>query len=235
MAAEKRNVYRYNKEGLTPFLGAVLRKYTTSGQWDWATEQINKPQPQLTTAFVVATTKIGKETVQLSEEEHVALQALRSGLTIQNWTCSHLFRVWLLLHIDVTDKQRYTQLIERLFRVADLNELVALYSALPLLAYPDSWRMRCAEGVRSNMGDVLRAVICNNPYPSEELQESAWNQLVLKAFFVDLPVEQIIGIHERANARLAETLADYVAERKSAGRDVHPKIYELMSGFVEEK
>ena len=63
-----------------------------------------------------------------------------------------------------------------------MNELVALYSALPLLAYPEAWVHRCTEGIRSNIGPVLEAIMIANPYPSENLSEAAWNQVVLKAF-----------------------------------------------------
>jgi hypothetical protein len=52
--------------------------------------------------------------------------------------------------------------------------------------------------------------------------------MVLKAFFTDKDVTQITGLNERKNARLAQTLADYAAERRAAGRSLPPHIEELM-------
>ncbi len=37
----------------------------------------------------------------------------------------------------------------------------------------------------------------------------AWNQLVLKAFFTEKPIQQIIGLDERANEKLASTAYDF--------------------------
>ncbi|GAA4340928.1 hypothetical protein GCM10023184_38970 [Flaviaesturariibacter amylovorans] len=95
--------------------------------------------------------------------------------------------------------------------------------------------MRCAEGIRSNIGDVLQAIMCNNPYPSENLEEAAWNQMVLKAFFTEKPVEQIIGLDERANRELAKILSDYAHERWAAHRPVNPLLWRCVGPFIDEK
>jgi hypothetical protein len=116
-----------------------------------------------------------------------------------------------------------------------MNELVALYSSLPLLAYPESWRFRCTEGIRSNIGSVLEAIMYDNPYPAEQLDEAAWNQLVLKAFFTEKHVERIVGLDKRANRQLAHILTDYVHERRSAHRKVDPQLWRLIGQFIDEK
>ena len=118
------------------------------------------------------------------------------------------------------------------FLAAEMNELVALYSALPLLAYPERWSKRCADGIRSNIGDVLQAIMCNNPYPSEQLEEKAWNQLVLKAFFTEKPIFEIIGLDERANGELANILSDYAHERWAAGRTINPLLWRCVGKFI---
>jgi hypothetical protein len=109
-----------------------------------------------------------------------------------------------------------------------------LYSSLPLMAYPESWRRRCAEGIRSNIGQVLEAIICNNPYPSEYLDEPAWNQLVLKAIFTEKPVLEIIGLKKRMNRNLAQSLSDYAHERWAARRPVNPLLWICVSPFIRE-
>ena len=116
-----------------------------------------------------------------------------------------------------------------------MNEQVALYSALPVLHFPEAWRHRCTEGIRSNIGTVLEAIMCHNVYPSQYLEEAAWNQLVLKAFFTEKPVHQIIGLDARANKELAYILSDYAHERWAAGRSVHPQLWRCVAPFVDDK
>jgi hypothetical protein len=118
---------------------------------------------------------------------------------------------------------------------AEMNEQVALYSALPVLAYPEQWQRRCAEGIRSNIGMVLEAIMCNNPYPSETLEQAPWNQMVLKAFFTEKPIHQIIGLDERANKELAHILSNYAHERWAAHRSVPPMLWRCVAGFVDEE
>ena len=77
--------------------------------------------------------------------------------------------------------------------------------------------------------------MCNNPYPAENLNEAAWNQMVLKAFFTEKPIDQIIGLDERANERLARTLSDYAHERWAAHRSVNPLLWRCVAPFINEQ
>jgi hypothetical protein len=139
------------------------------------------------------------------------------------------------MHFPSGDKTTYTRAIENLFLNAEMSEQVALYSSLPLLAFPELWRKRCAEGIRSNIGQVLESIICNNPYPAEQLDEAAWNQLVLKGIFTEKPVLEIYGLEKRANQRLADSLSDYAHERWAAHRPVNPLLWICVSHFINEK
>jgi hypothetical protein len=138
------------------------------------------------------------------------------------------------MQLDSTDKEAYINRIENLFPQAEMNELVALYSALPVLIYPEAWKFRCAEGIRSNIGIVLDAIMYHNPYPAKYLDEGAWNQLVLKAFFTDKNMNYIEGLDERSNPHLANTLFDYGEERWAAGRTTNPQIWRLTGKYMDE-
>ncbi|MDQ2862379.1 MAG: EboA domain-containing protein, partial [Bacteroidota bacterium] len=116
----------------------------------------------------------------------------------------------------------------------EMNELADLYASLPVFAYPEMWVKRCAEGIRSNIGIVLDAIMYDNPYPSKYLDEAAWNQLVLKAFFTDKDANRIIGLDARANKNLASTLIDYAHERWAAGRSVNVQLWRLVGKFIDE-
>lgn len=151
-----------------------------------------------------------------------------SKYTIASWTEETLCRVWMLMQIPVLPKENYIEKINRLFVAAELNEQVALYSALPFLEYPENWISRCEEGIRSNIGLILEAIMYYNPYPAANLSEPAWNQMILKAFFTDKDINKVSGIKDRLNKDLSDTLIDYVKERESAGRTVNPDIYQLI-------
>lgn len=179
--------------------------------------------------------KTGRELIRCTTQQKEALLSARLHFIIDGWSVDRLCRVWLLLHIDAAKKENYIHTIENLFSTAEMNELVALYSALPVLQFPESWAHRCTEGIRSNIGIVLEAIICNNPYPSEQLTEGAWNQLVMKAFFTDKPIHKIIGLDQRANKELANMLWDYAKERWAASRTVNPQLWRCIGKFIDAK
>jgi hypothetical protein len=142
-------------------------------------------------------------------------------------------RARLVLSLPSDDRGDYLATLERVFTHADMGESVALYQTLPLLPYPEAHRARAAEGLRTNMTAVFNAIALHNPYPAEQFDEGAWNQMVLKAVFVDSPLHAIQGIDERANAKLARMLVDYAHERWAAGRSVTPELWRPVGPFAE--
>ncbi len=186
---------------------------------------------QVAKVFVMLPRKTGKLSVAINEDQQKALDTAGYGY-IRNWTIDRLSRVWLLSNLTLPDKEQLYSTLERLFLSAEVNEAVALYSALPFLPYPEIWVKRCAEGIRSNIGSVLEAIMENNPYPAAHLDEAAWNQLVLKAFFTEKNIKLIVGLDERANLQLALTLVDYAKERWAAGRQVNPQLWRMVGRFI---
>lgn len=152
--------------------------------------------------------------------------AANTPLIVVNWSVVRLIRVWLLSLIE-DEEEEYVRFINSLFAYSDMNELEALYSSLSILKHPKAWIERCKEGVRSNIGLVQEAVVENNKYPFLHLDEVAWNQLVLKAFFTGKNILNIYGLFERNNKALAESIIDYIYERDSANRNIHPILWLL--------
>ena len=236
----ERVVFTYNIDLLRSTLAECISRHVATDTWNWLQEKAaavsrNENTQNLMVAFAATSRKTGKQPVTLSESEIKEIQLIRPHLTVRHWAIDRLCRVWLLMHVDTTHPDEYVRTIEKLFPTAEMNELVALYSALPVLAYPELWRGRCAEGIRSNIADVLESIMCNNPYPSESLDEPAWNQLVLKAIFTEKPINQIVNLDQRANQNLADTLSDYAHERWAAHRPVHPLLWRCVGKFINEK
>jgi hypothetical protein len=59
--------------------------------------------------------------------------------------------------------------------------------------------------------------------------------MVLKAFFTEKKVEEIVGLDERANPELANILSDYAHERWAAHRSVNPQLWRCVGKFMAEK
>ena len=230
-------MFGYDATKMKGLIWEVIVKNTSAETQEWLQKlgNIQNGTANFNTAFILAPRKTGKAIIHFSKAEKEELSAIRSGFSVDGWAIDRLCRVWLLLQLDATDKDKYFRTIENLFLAAEMNELVALYSALPLLAYPEIWVKRCAEGIRSNIAGVLEAIMLHNAYPAENLEQAAWNQLVLKAFFTEKPVQLITGLDVRANKELAYTLVDYAKERWAAGRKVNPMLWRLVGKFIDER
>ncbi|MEJ7779205.1 MAG: EboA domain-containing protein [Daejeonella sp.] len=227
-------MFDYDAERLRDVILQLTRSNISPEATLWFSGKLDISETSaINAAFSLIPRKTGVSVIKLRSFDRESISTIKPGLSVEGWTADRLCRVCLLLHLDAPDKDTYFKTIEALFLAAEMNELVALYSALPLLAYPDIWRMRCAEGIRSNIGGVLEAIMHHNPYPAKHLDEKAWNQLVLKAFFTDKDVNKIYGLDERANAELALILSDYAHERWAAGRKVNPLLWRLTTNYID--
>lgn len=235
-------------KNLASLIESIIRRNLDSDSWEWllaraAAVREDSTGTSLNLTFTAIPRKTGKKDPAVTADEQQEIDRLLPGFYIQDWAVDRLSRVWLLMQADPTStdstgtdltspdpasRNAYIKKIENLFAAAEMSELVALYSALPILAYPEEWRKRCAEGIRSNIATVLEAIIHRNPYPAAWLDEPAWNQLVVKAFFTDKEISLITGLEQRANRNLANILADYARERQAAGRPVNPQLWELL-------
>jgi len=227
-------MFNYNFDTLNHIFRSLIEKNVDKPTLEWLDEKAALANDadafnKFKIGFSIVSRKVDKRPVLLEETEKEKIQSLVPGFSIARWSVKKLCRVWLIMQVKAEDRGLYIARIEELFRDADMNELATLYAAMPLLAYPEYWEAQCAEGVRSNIGYVLDAVIMDNPYPWQHLSEEAWNQLVLKAFFTEKDISRIVGLQFRMNASLVQALNDYAAERKAAGREVNPELWNLVN------
>jgi hypothetical protein len=220
------------------FLKGVLSENVTAGAMDWLVAQEERigtspGHMKLFLAFSQASRHFSKEVVRLSEERRLEALKIRSGFQLSTWTALQTARTFLILGVVSDRDDDWIPILDRLFESADMHEQEALYAALPLFPFPEKLVSRAAEGIRTNITSVFDAVALDNPYPSEYLDEAAWNQLLLKAIFMQRPLYRVAGADGRANLRLAKTLVDYVHERWSAGRNVIPELWRFLVPFVD--
>jgi hypothetical protein len=127
----------------------------------------------------------------------------------------------------------FAQRLRALATTADLGELITIYKGLPLYPEPETLVPLATEGLRTSMRPVFEAVAHRNPFPAEHFPQSAWNQMVLKAMFIDSPLSPIVGLDQRWNRDLAKILVDYAHERWAAGRPVSPELWRGVGRFAD--
>lgn len=182
-------------------------------------------------AFSLVTRQTGKQDLALSAQDLEDAAAARPGWQPNGWRIDEAARLYLLL-TSTADGERFARRLDQLCATADVDELITLYRGLPLYPEPERYRLRAAEGLRSNMRTVFEAVAHHNPYPAEQLPQAAWNQMVLKALFVGTTLDPIIGLDERANLDLARMLCDFAHERWAAHRPVSPELWRCVGPFA---
>lgn len=186
-------------------------------------------------AFAKIPSVVGKEKVAFTAVSLQKAYELRKGWNPENMFMDQAARILLLLSLPADDSSYYLNRLKKFFEVADMNELTTLCLGLPLYPFQERQVEMAKQGLRSNIKTVFEAVAANNPFPADFFDTDAWNQMVLKALFVESPVYKIYGIDVRANSELARMLCDYAHERWAAGRIVNPELWRCVGPFIDDK
>ncbi len=223
---------------ITDWLAAILKKRLSSDAWSWLADaaEKNRRAPSERHVFIqfsMAIRQSGKDKLSLSSEELHAAQNIIANWTPQYWRIDHAIRIYLVLCLDGLAQADFCTTLDRLFQAADLGEAEALYLSLPLLPYPDAHVARASEGLRSNIKTVFEAVAHFSPYPRQHFDEMTWNQMVLKALFVDAQLDPIVGLDERCNAALTTMLCQYAHERWAASREISIELWRCVGAHPE--
>ena len=182
-------------------------------------------------AFSKASRHFKKETLS---SELGAISLDESGMlpfSPSHWDSLQAARTFLLLQLP-QEKTSWMTTVQQLFETADMHEQQAMYAALPLLPFAEDLLPRAIEGCRTNMSLVFDAIALNNPYPARFFPEANWNQLVLKAIFMQRPLYLIQDLDRRCNSVLAAMATDFAHERWAAGRAVMPEVWRLLVPFI---
>lgn len=142
-------------------------------------------------------------------------------LDATSWRWLDLGRAALVLAaLEHTPPAEQVALVEQLVRTAELGEQESLLRALPLLPEPARFVPIAVDSCRTNATTVFAAIAVDNPLPAASFPAGSFNQMVLKAIFMGVPVAGIVGLETRASPELARMARDYASERRAAGRSV---------------
>ncbi|MDB5439646.1 MAG: hypothetical protein JWM33_2073 [Caulobacteraceae bacterium] len=185
----------------------------------------------LAISFGLAPRKVGKAPLALTADDVMAAQIARPGWRPQDLSLDQAARIVLLL--EIAPAGDFPARLKTLLTTADLNEQIAAYRGLPLYPRPTDLTPIAAEGLRSAVRAVFEGVAHDNPFPAEQFTDDAWNQMVLKALFVEAKLAPIMGLDSRWNAGLARMLSDYARERASAGRPISVELWRGVGRFAD--
>lgn len=201
----------------------------------WLEKQLAKSiQPPSTRDFYMTYTLIGRKIPdQALSWEGDRPDALEAYLKLQQPNLRELTRIYVLATALEADPDAFVPKVSKLIEVADTGELVTFLKFLPLLPHNEAFTFTAVEALRTNIATVFDAIALDNPYPIEHFNDQQWNQMFLKAAFMQRDLLRIPGISKRANPSLARIVSDYAHERWAASRPVDPAIWQPVGPFVE--
>ena len=190
--------------------------------------QMIKSDQEFFISFALVNKKIPRDLVQPTLEQVKNFHRINSEFTIENWTLDQLCRLSLLMNYPLLNLQNLTKLIS----VADTQEQITIYKSIFYLKNASQYTPLVVDGIRTNITGIFDAITLKNLYPAKYFSQDQWNQMVLKAIFMERPVYQIEGIDHRKNEKLAIILFDYARERWAASRRVTPELWRMMLGYL---
>jgi len=143
-------------------------------------------------------------------------------------------RICLLSEVLSDDEEFYTPKVANIIQVADTGELETFLKFLILLPNPQAYKQTAVEALRTNIAIIFDAISLNNPYPAKYFNDQQWNQMYLKAAFMERDLSQIESVDERANEDLARIISDYAHERWAASRKIDPLFWRPVTNFLNE-
>ncbi|MDG1572611.1 EboA domain-containing protein [Robiginitalea sp. M366] len=145
-----------------------------------------------------------------------------------------LARVYLLARVLDANPEYFVPKVRQLAQVADTGELVTLLRYLSTLPSAAQLSDLAVDALRTNIADVFDAIALRNPYPARYFNTDQWNQMYLKAAFMQRDLLAIPGVEARANADLARIISDYAHERWAASRDIDPIFWRPVAAYLDQ-
>jgi hypothetical protein len=218
-------------------LTSILTATASPQSLKWLTDTLDRQkevfhQRQFYYAFSGATRHFAKTPVTVTPQQAAQLHAEIPGFTVETWTEDQVARCVLLLLLARQPSEVFQEALTALIGHADMREAAAIYAAFPLLPEPAFLLPLAREALRSNIVSVFDALALRNPFPADHFADDAWNQMILKCFFLQRPTHFVIGLDRRANADLSRALFDYAHERWAAHRPVTPDLWRSSASFV---
>ena len=216
-------------------LKAILKVNLNAGDFDWLEQKLDhikkeKSSKDLFLNYSILGSRIPDTPLN---QLHMEDKGLQGYLELQGANKRQMARIFLLVDVLVADPSFFAPKVNNIIQVADTSELVTFLKFLTLLPDAGSFKTTAVDTLRTNISTVFDAITLNNPYPSRYFNGQQWNQMYLKAAFMQRDLSKIVDIDKRANADLARIISDYAHERWAASRDIDPYFWRPVTQFLE--
>ncbi|MDR7304173.1 EboA domain-containing protein [Haloactinomyces albus] len=156
-------------------------------------------------------------------------QAPASGSEERGWTVDDAARTLMMAALPLSGADLGEE-VAALYRYGDAAEKRGVLRGLGPLDTGDKLGDHALplvhDGLRTNDTRLIAAALA--AYGARHLEPAGYRQGVLKCVFLGIPLADISGLAERADAELARMLADYAHERRAAGRDIPADVFGLV-------
>jgi hypothetical protein len=114
--------------------------------------------------------------------------------------------------------QEQPQQIKAAFKFGDECEQIAIIKGLSRIDGQGLLNDLAIATGRTNSLNLFSAIALNNDYAMQYYEQRAYQQLVLKALFMDLDIAKIVGLKQRHCPELSTLAMDLVKERLASDR-----------------
>ena len=142
-------------------------------------------------------------------------------------------RIYLLARVLDEGPEYFVPKVARLIQLADTGELETFLKFMILLPHAEDFKTVAVDSLRTNIATVFDAIALNNPYPPVYFDDQQWNQMYLKAAFMQRNLNEIVDVDKRSNKELARIISDYAHERWAASRDIDPVFWRPVSNYIQ--
>lgn len=216
-------------------LGLIIEANVEVETWEWISEKLHKiiELQSAKDLYLTYSLLAGKISPVNSWQEVSTIGNISEFLNDHGADLLQISRIYLLARVLEEDQAYFTSKVSNLIQVADTRELVTFLRFLILLPNPEKFIKVGVEALRTNIATVFDAIALNNPYPACYFNEEQWNQMYLKAAFMQRNLNDILDVDKKANKALARIISDYAHERWAASRDVDPLLWRPVSAFLD--
>ncbi len=216
-------------------LSNLIEKEISAEKKEWLDEKISKikedkSSKELYLTYSLIASKIDKTILENQTES----SELTDYLALHKASALEIARIYLLTQVLEVDPEFFISKVANIIQIADKSELATFLKYLILLPNPENFKSTAVDSLRTNIASVFDALALNNPYPGQFFNDQQWNQMFLKAAFMQRDLTQISDIDKRANKDLARIISDYAHERWAASRDIDPFFWRPVTNFLDE-
>lgn len=220
---------------LIPILGNILKQASSENAYTWFQEQCEKIKASpnelmpLQVCLAMARRKVGESVLVGLELRESDASEFPVPSIVGRWNSAELARVIFLLVAISGQKDSAKELLESVYASGDEYEKEAILKGLSLLDLKGALVPMAADACRTNIETLFSSIALYNPYPASHFSEHQFNQLVLKALFLGISIENIEGLEDNANKDLSRMCFDFMRERVAAKRDFPPSIWRAIN------